>query len=84
MPVTKQDLVLKYTHVKMHPNLSISRGFGLFRKSNLLTAHENVANSYIEAFMYTHLPLLDTVTRNLNPVMRNLRNAKARQAVVIA
>ena len=54
----------------MPPNLSMSTGFGLFRKSNLLTAHEHVANSYIDAFMYIHLPLLDTVTRNLNLVMK--------------
>ena len=63
-------MILKYTPVKMPPNLSMSTGFGLFRKSNLLTAHEHVANSYIDAFMYIHLPLLDTVTRNLNLVMK--------------
>ena len=39
----------------MSPNLSMSTGFGLFRKSNLLTAHEHVANSYISVFMYIHL-----------------------------
>ena len=44
----------------MPPNLSMSTGFGLFRKSNLLTAHEHVANSYVDAFMYIHLPLLDS------------------------
>ena len=33
----------------MPPNLSMSTGFDLFRKSNLLTAHEHVANSYIDA-----------------------------------
>ena len=70
MPVTKQDLIFEIYHVKMPPNLSMSTGFGLFRKSNLLTAHEHVANSYIDAFMYIHLPLLDTVTRNLNLVMK--------------
>ena len=63
MPVTKQDLILKYTHVKMPPNLSMSTGFRLFRKSNLVTAHEHVANSYIDTFMYIHLPLLGTVHR---------------------
>ena len=30
-------------------------GFGLFRKSNLLTAREHVANNYIDAYMYIHL-----------------------------
>ena len=39
----------------MLPNLSKSKGFGLFGKSNLLTAHEHVANSYINAYMYIHL-----------------------------
>ena len=38
----------------MPPNLSMSTRFGLFRKSNLLTAHEHVANSYIDAYMYIH------------------------------
>ena len=38
----------------MPPNLSMSTGFGLFRKNNLLTAHEHVANSYIDAYMYIH------------------------------
>ena len=37
----------------MPPNLSMSTGFGLFRNSNFLTAHERVVNSYIGAFMYT-------------------------------
>ena len=46
---------LKQTHVKMPPNLSMSTGFGLFRKSNLRTAHEHVANGYIDAYiMYVH------------------------------
>ena len=39
----------------MPPNLSMSTGFGLFRKGNLLTAHEHVANSYVDAYMYIHL-----------------------------
>ena len=35
----------------MPPNLSsMSTGFGLFRNSNLLTAHEHVANSYNDAY----------------------------------
>ena len=33
----------------MPPDLSMSTGFGLFRKDNLLTAHEHLANSYIDA-----------------------------------
>ena len=33
----------------------MSTGFGLFRNSNLLTAHEHVANSCIDAFMYIRL-----------------------------
>ena len=32
----------------MPPDLSMSTGFGLFRKGNLLTAHEHLANSYID------------------------------------
>ena len=51
----------------MPPNLSMSTGFGLFRKSNLLTAHEHDANSYIDAFMYIHLPLLDTGYQESKP-----------------
>ena len=39
----------------MPPSLSMSTGFGLFRNSNLLTAHEHVANSCIDAFMYIRL-----------------------------
>ena len=35
----------------MSPNLSMATGFGLFRNSNLLTAHEHVANSSIEAYI---------------------------------
>ena len=38
----------------MPPNLSMSRGFGLFRNSSLLTAYEHVANSYIDAYIYVH------------------------------
>ena len=54
----------------------MSTGFGLFRNSNLLTAHEHVVNSYIDAYVYSFVePLLETVTRNVNLVMRN---AKAR------
>ena len=34
----------------MPPNLSMSAGFGLFRTSNLLTAHEHVVNSIIDAY----------------------------------
>ena len=35
----------------MPPNLSsMSTGFGLFRNSSLLTAHEHVANSYNDAY----------------------------------
>ena len=37
----------------MAPNLSMSTGFGSFRNSNFLTAHERVVNSYIGAFMYS-------------------------------
>ena len=33
----------------MPPNLSVSTGFDLF-----LTAHEHVANSYIDAYVYIH------------------------------
>ena len=52
----------------------MSTGFGLFRNSNLLTAHEHVVNSYIDAYKYIHflsfvVPLLETVTRNLNLVL---------------
>ena len=36
----------------MPPNLSISTGFGLFRNSNLITANEHVANSYIDTYKY--------------------------------
>ena len=41
----------------MPPNLLMSTGFGLFRKSNLLIAHEHVAkhDNYIDAYMYIHL-----------------------------
>ena len=38
----------------MPPNLSMSTVFGLFWKSNLPRAHEHVANSYIDAYMYIH------------------------------
>ena len=55
----------------MPPNLSMSTGFGLFWKSNLLTAHEHVANKYIDAYVYIHLLCLV------------MRNAKARETVVI-
>ena len=53
----------------MLPNLSMSTGFGF--NSNLLTAHEHVANNYIDAYMYIRspvyipafvMPLLETVT----------------------
>ena len=54
----------------------MSTGFGLFRNSNLLTAHEFVVSSYVDAYVYSFVvPLLETVTRNVNLVMRN---AKAR------
>ena len=60
----------------MPPNLLMSTGFGLFRNSNLLTAHEFVVSSYVDAYVYSFVvPLLETVTRNVNLVMRN---AKAR------
>ena len=48
----RHDLTL--AQVKMPPNLSMSTGFGLFSNSNFLTAHEHVANSHIDAFMYIH------------------------------
>ena len=55
----------------------MSTGFGLFRNSDLLTAHKHVANSYIDAYMYIHLsfvvPLLETVTKNLSLEMRNAK-----------
>ena len=50
---TRRDLT--QTQVKMPPNLSMSTGFCLFPNSNFLTAHEHVANSYVDAFMYIHL-----------------------------
>ena len=34
----------------MPPNLSMFTEFGLFRNSNFVTAHEHVANSYIDAY----------------------------------
>ena len=37
----------------MPPNLSMFTEFGLFRNSNFVTAYEHVANSYIDAYMYT-------------------------------
>ena len=46
---------LKYTSVKMSPNLSILHtGFRLFRNSNLLSAYKHVANSYIVANLYIY------------------------------
>ena len=39
----------------MPPNFLMSTGFGLFRNSNLLTAHEHVVISYIDTYMYIHL-----------------------------
>ena len=60
----------------MPPNFSMSTGFGLFRNSNLLTAHKHVASQDAYNYVYSYVvPLLETVTRNLNLVMRN---AKAR------
>ena len=62
----------------MPPNSSMCTSFGLFRNRDLLTAHEDVFNSYIYCRLYVYsfvVPLLETVTRNLNLVMRN---AKAR------
>ena len=61
----------------------MSTGFGLFRKGNLLTAHEHLANSYIDACISICCAFAGDsyVTRNLNLVMNY---AKARQAVVIA
>ena len=52
--------------------------FGLFRNSNFVTTYEHVANSYIDAYMYISLysfvvPLLETVTRNLNLVKKNTK-----------
>ena len=50
-------------------NLSMSTGFSF--NSNLLTGHEHVVNSYIDAYMYIRspvytpafvMPLLETVT----------------------
>ena len=59
----------------MPPDLAMSTGFSLFRNSNLLTAHEHVVSSYIDAYMYIRLLCLcwRTVTRNLNLVMRNAK-----------
>ena len=46
---TRHDL--KQTNFKIPPNLSsMSTGFGLFRNGNLLAVHENVANSYNDAY----------------------------------
>ena len=54
-------------------NLSMSTGFSF--NSNLLTGHENVVNSYIDAYMYIRspvytpafvMPLLETVTSSEN------------------
>ena len=50
--------------------------FGLLRNSNFVTAYEHVANSYIDAYIYIYsfvVPLLETVTRNLNLVMKNTK-----------
>ena len=58
----------------MSSNLSICTGFRLFRNSNLLTAHEHVANSKIVAYLYIYLfafVVLETVTKNLKLLMRN-------------
>ena len=38
----------------MPPKLSMSTGFDVFRKSNLLTADEHDADSYIDAYVYVH------------------------------
>ena len=61
----------------MLPNL-VSTGFDLFRNSNLPTAHEHVANSYIDAYMYIWSPVyihLLCLRWSQFPVVRN---AKAR------
>ena len=60
----------------MPPNLSMFTEFGLFRNSNFVTAYEHVANSYIDAYIYIYsfvVPLLETVTRNLNLVKKNTK-----------
>ena len=55
----------------MPPNLSMFTEFGLFRNSNFVTAYEHVASSYIDAYVYSFVvPLLETVTRNLNLVKK--------------
>ena len=54
----------------MLQNLSICTGFRLFRNSNVLTALENIAN-VVANHVSTVVPLLETVTENLNLVMKN-------------
>ena len=60
----------------MPPNLSMSTGFGLFRNSNFLTAHERVVNSYIGACMYIHLLCFSEDSHQESTPGMVMRNAK--------
>ena len=60
----------------------MSTGFGLFERATCLQLMKMLRIVKLTLIgISIFLPLLETVTRNLNLVMRN---AKARQAVVIA